>query len=105
MRAILKGMLAATVIAASGCSLTIDTGSVKAPEPQKQAGARGTCIAAASGHQVCGDLVGAGSAAVSAPSGHAVRRSRLQADGASAVGQTASISSSQHAILQGAVSP
>ncbi len=98
MKTVLAALAAALVL--SACSLTIDPNGVKPPPEKTKQEARGACVDAAGGHKLCGgEISGGGSAHVAAASGHAVARSEV---GAGAVPQ---LSSSQHQIVRGAVSP
>lgn len=98
MKTVIRTALAAALVALSGCTLTIDVNSVDPPSPQTPPAAVGACVEATAGHRVCGGAVGGGGA-IAAPGGHAVGRGR-----AISAGQE-DVSSSQHRVAQGAVSP
>jgi hypothetical protein len=99
MRTVLAAALAGALVFTAGCSLSIDPASVPRPAAKRQAASRGgPCVAATGGHQLCGEEIGAAGRAAAPAGGHSVRGG-LVADG------TAAVSSSQHRIAQGAVTP
>jgi len=96
MRTLVIAALGAVLLFASSCSLTIDPDSVKPPD-EKKLTPRGACVAAASGHELCGGEVSSGAANL-ASAGHKVARGDVGTS-------TPNVSSSQHKITQGDVSP
>lgn len=92
---------AVAALGLSGCSLMIDPDSVEPPK-DKKAPALGACIdAGTAGHKLCGGRASAGALSVTAaPSGgHQIKHGTADAGGA------ATISGTNHKIVQGIVSP
>ncbi len=95
MRTLVTAALGAALLFASGCSLSIDPNSVEAPKAPPKVTPRGACVTT-TGHKLCGGQISAGAAKIGS-TGHLI-------DGA--VGTSApDLSSTQHMIVRGDVSP
>ncbi len=102
MRLALAAALGAALLFSTGCNLVIDPDSIPPPEEQPPPPpSRGACIDAAGGHKLCGGAISAGAEArvSAASSGHVVAR------GSVGGGAAPQVSSPQHQISRGAVSP
>ncbi len=99
---VLRGALAAALLATAGCSLTIDPESVEPPKEKKAITPRGACVDATGGHKLCGGQISAGSLREIAAT-HKVLRGTVAAS-ASEPDLNVGVAG-QHKIVRGDVSP
>jgi hypothetical protein len=94
MRTLLAAALCAALFSLTGCSLSIDPESVSPPAEAQPVRPRGACVSAP-GHKLCGGLISAGGGVVTSV-GHVA---------SGQVGAAPNVSSAQHRIVRGDVSP